>query len=388
MGKTPSTIFDFLSSDALHIYLLVAVFALLLVQLALYLGLYGRIGRFRLMSKKAIREEEPEVSVIVPLFMEDSNYLDTTLVKLLTQDYAKFEVVLVYVGHSEGFFNEIKALANLYPHLSPKQIIPSPRYPISNKIALNLGVKGAKYDFVVITSYDAEPSSERWLSLLAKGFIYGDIVLGYSGIKPTSGFTNFLFREYQINKSLAWISAAIRNRTYAGSRNALGFKKSLYFDFDYRGFGYLDKNVGEDDLFVQKIATRDNVSVVLSPRAMSVEKTWGGFKWWLQRIALLRTTHHFYPRGVFGVVTAELIMRTIFFLAAIAAMIMLPWKFMLGVLAMMLVRYLIVLFVFSRNANRLGERGLASRHIIYDIIEPAFRLFVAMTPSKQKNIWN
>lgn len=386
MEKISNTIFDFVGSEAFDIALMVAVFALFFAQLALYIGLYGRIGNFRLMSKPAIREEEPGVSVVVPLFMDDPNYLETTLTKLLTQDYSKFEVVLVYVGKSDEFFNEIKAMTKLYPHLSPTQIDYSPRYPISTKLALNVGIRGAKYDFVVITSYDAEPSSERWLSLLAKGFVYGDVVLGYSGIKPAPGFANFLFREYELNKSLAWISSAIRDRAYAGSRNALGFAKELYDDV--RGFNHLDMNVGEDDLFVQQIATRKNVSVVLSPRAACVEQTWGGFGWWLRRVAQLRTTLRFYPKGVLRLTKTELALRTLFFVVAIAAIALLPWKLMLGVIATMIVRYLLVLFVFTRNTRRLGESGLISRHFIYDFIEPLFRLFVALAPSKRKKAWN
>ena len=170
----------------------VAIIALLIVQIALHLGIYGRIASFRLMNRKQIRDKEPAISVVVPLFAEDANYLDTSLTTLLTQDYAKFEVVVVYVGNSDDFFADIQSLQRLYPHLSPVHIDYSPHYPVSTKIALNVGIKSAKYDFVITTSPDATPSSERWLSLLAKGFMYGDIVLGYCGVARQGGFKNFI----------------------------------------------------------------------------------------------------------------------------------------------------------------------------------------------------
>ena len=171
------------------------ILALLIVQIALHLAIYGKVASFRLMSKPKIREKEPAVSVVVPLFAEDNNYLDTTLITLLTQDYKEFEVVVVYVGNSDDFFADIQSLQRLYPHLSPVHIDYSPHYPVSTKIALNIGFKSAKYDFVVTTSPDATPSSERWLSLLAKGFMHGDVVLGYSGVEQLGGFKNFIFRE-------------------------------------------------------------------------------------------------------------------------------------------------------------------------------------------------
>lgn len=362
------------------------ILLLFILQIALYLGLYRRIASFRLMNRQPIREKEPAISVITTLFSDDSAYLDNTLPTLLSQDYSKFEVVLLYVGKNSDFFTDIKSLQRLYPHLTPIQIDYSPRYPVSIKTALNVGIKSAKYDFVVITSSDATPSSERWLSLLAKGFIYGDITLGYSGMQPQSGFKNFIFREYHFNNAMAWISSAIRRRTYAGSRSSFGFKKSLYFDV--RGFNHLDMNVGENDLFIQQIATRDNVSIVLSPRATCTERTWGGWKWWWNHIKLLHSTHRYYPRWAMAPTIVELLFRTLFFASIIAAFILLPCEFKIAALVLAVLRYLVVAFVVVRNAGRLGERGIVARHFIYDFIEPILRLFVVLSAHRsQKNRW-
>lgn len=362
------------------------ILALFIVQVALHLGLFGRIASFRLMNRKQFREKEPAISVVVPLFAEDSAYIDGTLTTLLTQDYSEFEVVLVYVGNSDDFFADVKSLQRLYPNLSPVHIDYSPHYPVSTKIALNVGIKSAKYDFIVMTSSDATPSSERWLSLLAKGFLYGDVVLGYSGVQRQSGFMNFIFREYQFNDSIAWLSAAIRHRTYSASRNALGFKKSLYFDV--RGFNHLNMNVGENDLFVQQIATRDNVSVVLSPRAVCKECTWGGWSWWWHRIKLLHTTHRYYPKGTMAPTIAELIIRTLFFAAIVTALVFMPWEFKLAAVVVAMLRYFLIMFAVIRNSRRLGESGIVTLHFIYDLIEPLLRLTIALSSHKRyKKSW-
>ena len=359
----------------------VAIIALLIVQIALHLGIYGRIASFRLMNRKQIRDKEPAISVVVPLFAEDANYLDSSLTTLLTQDYAKFEVVVVYVGNSDDFFADIQSLQRLYPHLSPVHIDYSPHYPVSTKIALNVGIKSAKYDFVITTSPDATPSSERWLSLLAKGFMYGDIVLGYCGVARQGGFKNFIFREYQFTDSVAWLASAIRHRTYSASRNALGFKKSLYFDV--RGFNHLNMNVGENDLFVQQIATQNNVSVVLSPRATCTERTWGGWEWWWHRIKLLQTTHHYYPKWAMAPMIAELTIRTLFFASIVTALVFMPWEFKIAAIIVALLRYFVIMFVVVRNCRRLGEGGIIAMHFIYDIIEPILRLTIALTSNKK-----
>lgn len=364
----------------------VIILALFIVQIVFHLGLFGGVASFRLMNRKQIREKEPAISVVIPLFAEDSSFLDGTLTTLLTQDYSEFEVVLVYVGNSDDFFADIKSLQRLYPNLSPVHIDYSPHYPVSTKIALNVGIKSAKHDFLIMTSSDATPSSERWLSLLAKGFLYGDIVLGYSGVQRQSSFMNFIFREYQFNESIAWLSSAIRRKAYSASRNALGFKKSLYFDV--RGFNHLNMNVGENDLFVQQIATRDNVSVVLSPRAVCEECTWGGWSWWWHRIKLLHTTHRYYPKGVMAPTIAELSTRTLFFVAIVVALVFMPWEFKIAAIAVTLLRYFLVMFAVVRNTRRLGESGIVALHFIYDLIEPLLRLTVALASYKRyKKSW-
>lgn len=362
------------------------ILVLFIIQISLHIGIYGRVASFRLMSRRQIRDKEPAISVVVPLFAEDSNYLDTTLQTLLTQDYSQFEVVVVYVGNSDDFFADLQSLKRLYPHLSPVHIDYSPHYPVSTKIALNIGIKSAKYDFIVNTSSDATPVSNRWLSLLAKGFMYGDIVLGYSGMAREGGFKNFIFREFQFNESVGWLAAAIRRRAYSASRSALGFKKSLYFDA--RGFNHLNMNVGENDLFVQQIATKNNVSVVLSPRAVCTERIWGGWGWWWRRLKLLQTTHRYYPKGALVPTIAELTTRTLFFTAILTALIFMPWEFKMATLVVALLRYFVVMFTMVRNAGRLGETGLAATHFIYDIIEPVLRFILAFSSYKKyKKSW-
>ncbi len=384
--KIYDLIYTFLTSyGEFGVILAGIIFVLFVSEIVYYVAVYGRVASFRLLERTPKRDKEPAISVVVPMFVEDSDYLDNGLVRLLTQDYNDFEVVVVYVGHDDDFFADLQCLTNLYSHLHPVHIDYSPHYPVSSKIALNVGFKSAKKDFVVMTTTSATPSSERWLSLLAKGFLYGDIVLGYSGVEPKSGFLNFIFREYRFTNSVAWLSSAIRGRAYSASRNALGFAKELYFNV--RGFGNLNMNVGEDDLFLQQIATRDNVSVVLSPRATTVERTWGGWSWWIHSVCEQHRTHRFYPKRALLSLRAEIVLRVLFFVATLVALVLMPWEYGLTVLGVALLRYLVVFFVVVRNTRRLGEVGLASRHFIYDFIEPVLRLVVAISFRKKRHDW-
>ena len=147
-------------------------------------------------------------------------------------------------------------------------------------------------------------------------------------------------------------------------------------------------NVGENDLFVQQIATKNNVSVVLSPRAVCTERIWGGWGWWWRRLKLLQTTHRYYPKGALVPTIAELTTRTLFFTAILTALIFMPWEFKMATLVVALLRYFVVMFTMVRNAGRLGETGLAATHFIYDIIEPVLRFILAFSSYKKyKKSW-
>ena len=363
------------------------ILLLFIIQAVYHLGLYNRIAGFRLGNLTKRSDTTPAVSVVVPIFTEDVTYLDNGFTKLLAQECDNYEVVAGYIGNDDGFYADLCRLKSLYPHLSPIRINCTPYYPVTVKTALNVGIKSARNEHVLITSIDATPASKRWVALMAKGFQYGDVVLGYCGIDEQPGFKNFIFREFRFSNSVAWLSAAIRRKTYCASRHNMGFTKSLYLGV--RGFNHLNMNVGEDDLFVQRIASADNVSIVLSPRVACYERTWGGWRWWLERVHRYGATHRYYPLGAKATVAFELLTRTAFFAAAATAIATMPWEYATAVGVLVFLRYFMVMFTFIRTARRLGETTLTTRHALYDVIEPLLRLFIILSQSdKQRDSWN
>lgn len=356
------------------------------IEIYYYAGIHAPTAGFSLQKRPKILENEPPVSVIVPIFSENLAYLDEGLVELLSQEYDRFEVVAVYVGNDENFYADLLNLRNHYKNLHTTQIDYSPRYPVSAKMALNVGIKAAANEHVVITTTDAVPASRRWLSLMAKGFMYGDIVLGYCGLERRTGFLDHFFREYRLTESMAWIASAIRRRPFGASRHNMGFTKTLYFGV--RGFNHLNMNVGEDDLFIRSIATADNVAPVLSPRAACREKRWGGLSWWYNRTLYRGATRQFYPFRARNFIAFELVVRILFFASAVYAMTTMPPEYAFAAAGLLLIRCGIVLFVMLRVSRRLGERGIVGRHLLYDLAEPFVRAYIRVSLLKRnENAW-
>lgn len=340
------------------------------VQLYYYIIVYGRIAGYKNNRRAVTLSAEPPVSVIVPLFSEDYSFVEERLPLILAQSYPDFEVVIVYVGQDADFYEDLTLLRSSFPQIVTTKIHLDPRFPISRKMALNVGIKSAHYEHLIFTSTDAVPQTDRWLSLMAKGFMRGDVVVGYCGFERTKGLSNYLMRTWRMMHAAAWIARAVRRRPYRGTLHNFGFTKSLYFGNN--GFSHLNMNIGEDDLFLQQVMTQDNVSVILSPRAMLQERVWGGLKWWFSQLRYFGSSYRFYPGSVKWYIRWEMISRVLFFIAGLGALILMPLEYKLGTAGLLLLRYAAVVFEVRRISRRLGEEGLVLRYFVYDLLSPLF----------------
>jgi hypothetical protein len=285
-----------------------------------------------------------------------------------------FEVIVVYVGTNSDFSEMLETLVASEPRLEMSRIKQHPMFPISNKMALNIGIKAARYENIVITTPDAHPVSPRWLSLMAQGFQKGEIVMGYCGIEPSKGLADKLIRSSRLFSSLLYLTAAIRGKPYRGAIQNIGFTKSLYFG--NRGFGHLNLNLGEEDLFMQQIFTADNYTIVMHPRATVRQFRRGGMGWWFQNCRLRCHTHSFYPRRAKSFVNWEVASRVLFFAAAAATIVMMPFEVQMAAAGVVVLRLAIVLWQMRRVAKRLGEKKLLPLYFLNDLFSPLFNLVV------------
>lgn len=353
--------------------LLIALFG---IQLYYYLGLFSRLPSFKINSQKDIGGGAEGISVIL-VMGDDYLYVENTLPLLLRQDYDLYEVIIVYVGNNNDFAESLEMLADMEPKFGMSRIKQHPLFPISNKMALNVGIKAARYENIVVTTPDARPVSQRWLSLMAKGFKKGGIVIGYCGLEQKKGFDDKMIRSSRMFSSLLYITAAIRKKPYRGTIHNLGFAKHLYFD--RKGFGHLSLNLGEDDLFMQQLFEKDNYTIVMHPRATVRQLRWGGLAWWFNECRLRNHTYPFYPRRTRNFIEWEHGSRLLFFSAAAAALIMLPYEVKFAVAGLLLMRFVAVVMQMRRVAKRLGENKLMPLYFINDIFEPFFQATVVLS---------
>ncbi len=348
--------------------LMAVALGLLAVQLWYWLAAYGRIPGWH-ASPRCDKDAHPAVSVVVVIHSE--YYVEHTLPLLLAQQYDPYEVVVVDMSGSEDVASALAALGHRHANLHITRMVQQPRRThISPKMALNVGIKAARYPNVLLTTADARPVSAKWVSLMARGFSCGDVVLGYCGIERTRGLGNALLRAGRFHEGLNFLSAAIRNRPFRGIAQNVGYTARLYFSA--RGFDHLNIDGGDDDLFLQRIMSPEETCVVMNPHATMRQKVWGGNGDWFRRRVRERRTRGLYPAWARSYIEWELGSRVLLMAACATLMACMPLEVALAAAGALALRLTVVEVQVVRTGRRLGERALAWPYIIYDIFSPLY----------------
>jgi len=112
--------------------------------------------------------EMNRISVIMAVY-DNARELEENLPAFLTQTYEPgYEVIIVDESSTDNTEDVLKLLKNDHPHLY-STFLPKPdRDILRRKLALTIGVKAAKNEWVILTDVHARPTSEEWLKEIAE----------------------------------------------------------------------------------------------------------------------------------------------------------------------------------------------------------------------------
>lgn len=396
-------------------YVLLAALGLLfLAQLYFYARYMAAPARLIRRDKKAnspkqtanSSAETPGVSVIIAAHNERYN-LSQYLQALLSQDWPTYEVIVV----DDGSEDETRAIVESYmvndSRLRMTFVPYGARVRSTKKLALTLGAKAAKYDYLLLTDADCVPESPHWIHEMMAGFegqlpmANGEqpaqIVLGFSPYFCTKGHINRLVRFDTLFNGLHYLGAALCGHPYMGVGRNLAYRKELFFESG--GFTHLMTNMaGDDDLFVNRVATPQNTAVVLSRNSYvwSLAKT--NLREWLQQKRRHLSVSPEYKTATKIRLTLEPLTRGLFYATVLGAIIYylysLPcWEGQGGVfvllltLLLFLLRWIIQTAVINISARRMGLKGFNMFSILwFDIVLPLINLWMLILP-KRSNKW-
>lgn len=343
--------------------------------------------------------DAPGVSVILCAHNEREN-LSNYLQALLTQNYPTYEVIVV----DDGSEDDTRAIIERYmvqdPRLHMTFVPYGARVLSTKKLAITLAAKAAQYEYLLLTDADCVPESNRWITEMIQPLLKEgkEISLGFGAYFEEKGHINRLVRFDTLFNGLHYLGAALCGHPYMGVGRNLAYRKSLFFESG--GFTHMMNNkAGDDDLFVNHVATKRNTAVVVSRDSY----TWSLAKktmkeWWQQKRRHLSVSPN-YRTATKIRLTVEPLTRGLYYAAVIATVVYAVVNYEIKIMnpafgiaelllsvaiGLFLLRWIFQTVILNVSARRMGLKRFHMISVLwFDIVLPLVSLWMLVVPKRQ-----
>ena len=367
--------------EAILFYCFIAVTA---VQVFYYVFFFSRLAFYKPKEKQ--RSQQHPVSIIICARDEDEN-LARNLPGVLVQNYNTTHEVIVVNDNSVDDSKYI--LAELHKTFKKLQVIElelEAKMIAGKKFPLSIGIKEAKHEIVLLTDADCVPASEHWLFKMQNAFTDDvEIVLGYGAYQKLPGLLNKIIRFETFHTALQYLSYAIAGMPYMGVGRNLAYRKNLFFQ--NKGFSSINHiPSGDDDLFINQVATKKNTTVSLAPESFTLSMPKQSWKDWKRQKNRHYSTGKFYkPEHQFllGIYTGSFFL---FYPLLLASLLFFDWRW---ALIAFIVRVMIQAVIWKKAMKKLNEQDLFASFLFWDIW--MFIYYILFAPAlwkKPKKTWS
>lgn len=328
------------------------------------------------------------VSVVVCARNEGYN-LEAYLQALLTQDYPLYEVIVVNDASEDNTAAVIDAYMVRDARVRTTFVPRGAWVGSSKKLAITLAAKAAKYDYLLLTDADCRPESTHWISSMMSGFSRPEtqVVLGFGAYFRDGDGVNHITCYDTLFNGLHYMGAALCGHPYMGVGRNLAYKKDFFFASG--GFSQLmTERAGDDDLFVNRVATGKNTEVVISPESLTWSISKHSWHDWLQQKRRHLSVSPKYRAGSKVRLGIEPLTRGIFYALLIAIGVCgspIAW---ITAAVLFGVRLLMQILILDLSAWRMGLSMYGLSVLWYDICLPLVSLYMLISqPFRRKIKW-
>ncbi|QKG80779.1 glycosyltransferase [Tenuifilum thalassicum] len=347
----------------------IALLFFMLIQLYFYLVFYVRVIIKKFNPLPSNTEAYQPISVVICARNEEEN-LKNFLPKVLEQDYPDFEVIVVNDCSNDNSDLILDNLKKEYSHLKVTTIKEDEKFTHAKKLALTVGIKAAKNEWLVLTDADCFPKSDKWLKHIASNFTDGiEIVFGYGGYLSERGFLNKLIRLDALQIALNYFGWALAGKPYMGVGRNLAYKKSLFFK--NKGFAsHAGIESGDDDLFVMEVANKKNTAFEYRPEAHTLSVPRKTYSAWLRQKRRHLSTSKHYSWGLKTLLTLEPLSRIIVYVLFAVALYLnyFPIIIVSALVTFIIIRHIILAFA----AKKFDEKRLLHVALWWDLYSILF----------------
>jgi len=349
----------------------------LLIQIFYYLFFFIRIRFYK--EKDTPNNTKFPVSVIV-CAKNEAFYLKEFLPEILKQDYPDYEVIVVNDGSTDDSEEVLKILKSEYPELYVTTIPSTGKFKHSKKLAVSIGLKAAKNEWVLLIDADCKTVSKNWISIMQEKFDENaDFVLGYGGYIASKGFLNRLIRYDTLFIALQYFTYAMAKLPYMGVGRNLAYRKEIFFR-NKGFFRHLHLVSGDDDLFVNDNANSKNVRLSLNPDSFTRSVPESNFKSWVYQKKRHLTTGTYYKFKHQFLLGLEFLSRFFFYNSLFIGLFF--YEILLIVLIGFFIRYFLQLMILKFASIKFNEKGIYYLGIIFDFILPIINFIIHISNLK------
>ena len=332
---------------------------------------------------------------VVVVIRNRADDLERNLQLLATQNYPAFEVIVVNDASVDGASDVIKRIEQRFPYVRHTFLPESARYVSRSKLAVTLGAKAARYEWIVLTESDCIGVSGDRLGFLAAACDEAhDLVLGYTDYDDDGTWRSDRYALDNMVRQMRFFRASAKRRNgkaVGGCIGNMAFRKSVFLE--NRGFSSnLSLLGGEDVLLADSLARPGRTGVIirketqvhrqppvlrnqwrtmklfqaesahyLSSRGRMERRAWG-LSSWCWHLSLLAVV----------VLTALFVLHMQYAYAASAALVELMFIALDDVL-------------FNRASATLGGRRYYFMYPCYNLVQPFVNLYYRLKSRKLRH---
>ncbi|MGB0930518.1 MAG: glycosyltransferase, partial [Chitinophagales bacterium] len=272
-----------------------------ILQILIYIGIFSRLAFYK--DKAPSSPQSPKntsfspqslpISVVICARNEAEN-LKKYLPLILNQNYPQFEVIVVNDSSIDDTQIILETFAEKYSCLKTINTAGLKRDMAGKKFALTKGIEATQYEHLVFTDADCYPASQDWIAEMVKKFTKKrQIILGFGPYVCHRGCLNKIIQYETLMTALQYLSLSLMGLSYMGVGRNLAYHKSLFLE--NKGFeNHKDTPSGDDDLFINEVATSQNTTLTIAPKTFCYsEPPLGWQTWFAQKKRHLSTGKHY-----------------------------------------------------------------------------------------------
>ncbi|MGI8636228.1 MAG: glycosyltransferase [Segetibacter sp.] len=355
-----------------------------IIQLYYYIAIFSRLAFYKTAPK--LHSQQQPVSVIICAKDEADNIVKN-LPGVLVQSYpTSHEVILVNDNSTDDTKYLIQELKKTFKHLMPVALTQEAKMIAGKKFPLSMGIKSSRYETLLLTDADCVPASEHWIQLMQDGYNpETEIVLGYGAYTKSKGILNKIIRFETFHSALQYLSYALAGMPYMGVGRNLSYKKEVFFK--NKGFSSINFIPGgDDDLFINKAATKTNTAIVIDPDAYTLsepKKTWR--EWFSQKTRHYSTAKYYQTKHkwMLGLYSAT---QFLIYPLLIVSSFFFNWWITFIIFG---VRLIVQGFIYSKTMKKLNESDLFPLFLLFELWMCIYYIiFLPALFRKAKKSWN